>query len=150
MVVAQIKARKMSPWQSALCYTCSGMYCVGSSTCYRVVRIHIPRLPPISLSGDHRPLLQFKPSELRQDLMDVVGFHLGLSPPGVDSSFAPSRLVADEVLSDRKQLQPHEIYIGPGHFSHRWPLSQWQNPFKAGEGRRVCCNMHVGSMTKTT
>ena len=92
MVVAQIKALKISPWQSTLCYTCSGMYCVGSSTWLSSrIRIHIPRLPPISLSGDHRPLLQFKPSELRQDLMDVVGFHLGLSPPGVDSSFVPSR-----------------------------------------------------------
>ena len=67
--------------------------------------------------------------------MDVMGFHLGLSPPGVDSSFAPARLVASEVLRTRKHLQENEIYIGPGHFSHRWPLSQWQNPFRAGEGR---------------
>ena len=67
--------------------------------------------------------------------MDVMGFHLGLSPPGVDSSFAPARLVASEVLRTRKHLQENEIYIGPGHFSHRWPLSQWQNPFRAGECR---------------
>ena len=95
----------------------------------------VPRLPPISLSGDHRPLLQFEPSELRQELMDVMGFHLGLSPPGVDASFVPARLVASEVLLTRKHLQENEIYIGPGHFSHRWPLSQWQNPFRVGEGR---------------
>ena len=34
-----------------------------------------------------------------------------------------------------QRCQVNEIYIGPGRFSHRWPLSQWQNPFKAGEGR---------------
>ena len=105
----------------------------AASRGYHVTQV--PRLPPISLSGDHRPLLQFEPSELRQDLMDVMGFHLGLSPPGVDSSFVPVRLVASEVLHTRKHLQENEIYIGPGHFSHRWPLSQWQNPFRAGEGR---------------
>ena len=95
----------------------------------------IPRLPPIATSGDVRPLLPFEPSELRGDLMTVMGFHLGLSPPLEDSSHVPTRQVAVDVLRMRTRLTDGDVYIGPGHFSHRWPLTQWQNPFKAGEGR---------------
>ena len=49
----------------------------------------VPRLPPIQLSGDVRPLVQFPPQVLRSELMDVMGFHLGLKPPGVYSDFVP-------------------------------------------------------------
>ena len=41
----------------------------------------IPRLPPIATSGDIRPLLHFEPSELREDLMTVMGFHLAFRLP---------------------------------------------------------------------
>ena len=95
----------------------------------------IPRLPPINTSGDVRPLLHFEPSELREDLMNVMGFHLGLTPPREDSSHVPTRQVAFDVLQLRSQLTDMDVYIGPGHFSHRWPLTQWQNPFRTGEGR---------------
>ena len=82
-----------------------------------------------------QPLLHFEPSELREELMTVMGFHLGLSPPLEDSSHVPTRQVAVDVLQMRSHLTDADVYIGPGHFSHRWPLTQWQNPFRAGEGR---------------
>ena len=92
----------------------------------------IPRLPPIQISGDVRPLLQFPPACLRQDLMDVMGFHLGLNPPVVRSDFVPRRLVAADRLLHGKSLEKSEIYIGDGHFSHRWNPTMWSNPFKKG------------------
>ena len=67
--------------------------------------------------------------------MNVMGFHLGLSPPLEDSSHVPTRQVAVDVLQMRSRLTDEDVYIGPGHFSHRWSLTQWQNPFRAGEGR---------------
>ena len=67
--------------------------------------------------------------------MNVMGFHLGLTPPREDSSHVPTRQVAFDVLQLRSQLTDTDVYIGPGHFSHRWPLTQWQNPFRIGEGR---------------
>ena len=77
-----------------------------------------PRLPPITTSGDVRPLLHFEPSELREDLMTVMGFHLGLSPPLEDASHVPTRLVALDVSQNRPQLHEEDVYIGPGRFSH--------------------------------
>lgn len=32
----------------------------------------------------------------------------------------------DETLPD------DHVYIGPGHFSHRWPVGDWSNPFHPG------------------
>ena len=58
--------------------------------------------------------------------MNVMGFHLGLTPPREDSSHVPTRQVAFDVLQLRSQLTDMDVYIGPGHFSHRWPLTQWQ------------------------
>ena len=92
----------------------------------------VPRLPPIQLSGDVRPLVQFPPQVLRSELMDVMGFHLGLKPPGVHSEFVPRREVAADRLSLGKTLEANEIYIGQGHFSHRWNPTMWSNPFKQG------------------
>ena len=97
-----------------------------------------PRHPKVTAHHhlrDVRPLLHFEPSELREDLMNVMGFHLGLTPPREDSSHVPTRQVAFDVLQLRSQLTDMDVYIGPGHFSHRWPLTQWQNPFRTGEGR---------------
>ena len=92
----------------------------------------VPRLPPIQLSGDVRPLVQFPPQVLRSELMDAMGFHLGLKPPGVYSDFVPRREVASNRLSLGKTLESNEIYIGEGHFSHRWNPTMWSNPFKQG------------------
>ena len=71
----------------------------------------IPRLPPIATSGDVRPLLHFEPSELREDLMTVMGFHLGVSPPLEDSSYVPTRLVAVDVFQNRSHLMDEDVYI---------------------------------------
>ena len=92
----------------------------------------VPRLPPIQLSGDVRPLLHFPPDVLRSELMDVMGFHLGLKPPGVHSDFVPRREVASTRRERGKTLETNEIYIGEGHFSHRWNPTMWSNPFKKG------------------
>ena len=70
--------------------------------------LSIPRLPPIT-SGDVRPLLHFEPSELREDLMTVMGPHLGLSPPLEDSSHAPTRQVAVDVLQMRSGLTDEDV-----------------------------------------
>ena len=45
------------------------------------------------------------PDVLRSELMDVMGFHLGLKPPGVHSDFVPRREVAerDKILETNDQ-----------------------------------------------
>ena len=40
-------------------------------------------------------------------------------------------LVCPWELSSRRCPANH-IYIGPGHFSHRWPVGDWTNPFQPG------------------
>lgn len=92
----------------------------------------VPRLPPISRSGDIRPLLHFEPADLRDELMDIMGFHLGLRPPGRDSHNLPVRVEARSVVGDERSKPADVVYIGHGHFSHRWPPGKWQSPFQVG------------------
>ena len=91
----------------------------------------IPRRPPIRMSGDVRPLLQFHPGVL-SELMDIMDFHLGLQPPMVRSDFVPGREVAAIQLLQGKELAKNEGYIGDGHFPHRWTPPMWSNPFRKG------------------
>ena len=44
-----------------------------------------------------------------------------------------TRLVASEVKQMYTELPPNHVYIGPGHFSHRWQVGPWTNPFLAGQ-----------------
>ena len=90
----------------------------------------IPRLPPIHVTGDVRGLLEFPPEFLRSDLMLVTALHLGLRPHESAERGVPRRKVAAD-FSD-KVLPANHIYIGPGHFSHRWPVGDWTNPFQPG------------------
>eukprot|EP00435_Cladocopium_sp_Y103_P018485 s228_g4.t1 len=97
---------------------------------FLVERIH--RLPPISTTGDVRSLMDLDPALLRQDLMTPMALHLGLRHNQLHEDWVPARLVAAEVKSTYADLPPTHIYIGPGHFSHRWAVGPWANPFLAG------------------
>ena len=100
----------------------------------------VPRLPPICVSGDVRSLLELPPEALRQDMLPIMGFHLGLKPPGCHRDDIPMRVVAADVLSEQKALHASDVYIGPGHFSHRWPIGMWSNPFVPGrDGTLTSC-----------
>ena len=92
----------------------------------------IPRLPPVCQSGDVRSLLQFEATELRSHLMDIMGLHLGLKPPGHSGQGLARRVTAAELFAEAKSLPPNAIYIGQGHFSHRWKPSKWASPFQVG------------------
>ena len=93
----------------------------------------IPRLPPIQASGDVRPLLAWPASALRSDLMTVMALHLGLRPEEARRRGVRGRLVAADVFQSSKVLPDKHVYIGPGHFSHRWQVGPWSNPFLAGK-----------------
>ena len=93
----------------------------------------IPRLPPIQSTGDVRPLLDLDPSFLRKDLMTVTALHLGLRDKEMRRLGVPPRLEAAEVHALHKDFPPGHIYVGPGHFSHRWQVGHWANPFLAGK-----------------
>ena len=90
----------------------------------------IPRLPPIQTTGDVRGLLTFPPEVLREDLMLVTALHMGLRPELVLDRGVPLRRMASDIVD--KDLPADHIYIGPGHFSHRWPVGPWTNPFQSG------------------
>ena len=93
----------------------------------------IPRLPPIQSTGDVRPLLNLDPAFLRKDLMVVTALHLGLRDKEMRRLGVPPRLEASEVHALHRDLPPSHVYIGAGHFSHRWQVSHWSNPFLAGK-----------------
>ena len=120
----------------------------AASRGYHVTQV--PRLPPISLSGDHRPLLQFEPSELRQDLMDVMGFHLGLSPPGVDSQHGWWLVKFCRHGSTSRRMRSTSALatspIGGPFRNGRTPSEPW----RAVHPLRVSFSLHDGSMTKRT
>ena len=84
----------------------------------------IARLPPIQTS-----LLDWPASALRADLMTAMALHLGLRPAEVQQRGVPRRLVAADVFQHSSQLPDSHIYIGPGHFSHRWQVGVWNDPF---------------------
>ena len=90
----------------------------------------IPRLPPIQTTGDVRGLLAFPPEVLREDLMLVTALHMGLRPAQALDRGVPLRRVSFDIMD--KDLPMDHIYIGPGHFSHRWPVGPWTNQFQPG------------------
>ena len=92
----------------------------------------IPRLPPVCQSGDLRPLLDFEAAELRSHMTDIMGLHLGLKPPGYHGVSLASRVSAPSIYAEAKSLPSDTIYIGQGHFSHRWKPGKWSSPFQAG------------------
>ena len=83
-------------------------------------------------SGDVRALLQFEANELRSHLMDIMGLHLGLKPPGHSGQGLAMRVCAAETLAGAKSLPSDSVYIGQAHFSHRWKPSKWASPFQVG------------------
>ena len=65
--------------------------------------------------------------------MTVMALHLGLRPEEAQRRGVPSRLVAADVFQSTRTLPDKHVYIGPGHFSHRWQVGPWSNPFLAGK-----------------
>ena len=55
--------------------------------------------------------------ELRSHLMDIMGLHLGLKPPGHSGQGLAMRVCAAKTLAGAKSLPSDSIYIGQGHFS---------------------------------
>ena len=92
----------------------------------------VPRLPPVCQSGDVRSLLQFEAKDLCFHLMDIMGLHLGLRPPGHSVRGLAARVCAADIFARAKSLPPDSVYIGQGHFSHRWKPSKWTSPFQVG------------------
>eukprot|EP00438_Fugacium_kawagutii_P015959 Skav227096 [mRNA] locus=scaffold199:6515:11398:+ [translate_table: standard] len=90
--------------------------------------MRIQRMPPMQCSGDWRHLLDFPPSMLRSEAMPAVAAYLGL----LVCRDSPRRLPVSEVWSPGEPLPDHSIYIGHGHFRHRFPTTQWENPFFEG------------------
>ena len=64
--------------------------------------------------------------------MDIMGLHLGLKPPGYQGGSLASRVCAPSVYAEAKSLPADAVYIGQGHFSHRWKPGKWSSPFQAG------------------
>ena len=87
----------------------------------------IPRLPPIQTTGDLRPLQAFEPALLQ---MEVMAIHLRLRPHELRTW-----LEAAEVFYQSREPIPCHVYVGPGHFSHRWTVGAWCR------GRGEVCEM---------
>ena len=92
----------------------------------------VPRLPVLDSVGDRRHWHEFSATDIRQDMMVPVAVSLGIVPPRARKLGVPRRLVAADVLAEHKCLPVNHVYIGHGHFSHRWDLSQWESPFVIG------------------
>eukprot|EP00435_Cladocopium_sp_Y103_P036199 s845_g9.t1 len=88
----------------------------------------IQRLPPMQVSGDWRPLLQLQSSTFRVDAMAAVASYLGLTA----ASGAPVRRQVSEVWSPGEPFPANSVYIGHDHFRHRFPCTEWRNPFVEG------------------
>ena len=88
----------------------------------------IQRLPPMQVSGDWRPLLRLPSSVFRADAMPAMASYLGL----VSESNAPVRRQVSDVWSPGEQFPDNCIYIGHGHFRHRFPCTNWCSPFVEG------------------
>ena len=64
--------------------------------------------------------------------MTPMAIHLGLRSEDMRRHGVPTWLVASEVKPMYTELPPNHVSIGPGHFSHRWQVGPWTNPFLAG------------------
>ena len=94
----------------------------------------IPRLPPIMSTGDVRQLLHLDPAHIHGDTMTPMAIHLGLRSEDMRRHGVPTRLVASEVKQMYTELPPNHVYIGPGHFSHRWQVGPWTKSLPGGSG----------------
>ena len=82
----------------------------------------IPCLPTLLEMSE---VFSFPPESLRSALMLVTALRpLEASERGVPPRKAASDF-PDRILPD------NHIYIGPGHFSHRWPVGPWTNHFQS-------------------
>ncbi|CAE7449963.1 unnamed protein product, partial [Symbiodinium microadriaticum] len=93
---------------------------------YAVLRIQ--RLPPVQVSGDWRGLVKLPPKTFREDAMGLMASHVGLMP-SADSAL---RVQVQDVWQRGEPLPADVVYIGHSHFSHRLPVTCWENPFVAG------------------
>ena len=59
---------------------------------------------------------------LRSELMVAMALHLGLRNDETRQRGVPPRLVASNVFAEHSTLPEGYVYIGPGHFSHRWQV----------------------------
>ena len=90
--------------------------------------LRIQRLPPVQPSGDWRGLLTLPAETFRADSMALMAAHVGLSPyPG-----SATCVQVQAVWVRDKPLPCDVVYIGHSHFSHRLPVTCWENPFVAG------------------
>ena len=92
----------------------------------------ISRLPPIEPSGDRRSWLAMPSRAFRRDAMTPVALFTGLYPPEAAQHGVPRRTQAADVLVKGQPLPEDVMYVGYGHFSHRWPCTKWRCPFEVG------------------
>ena len=62
--------------------------------------------------------------------MLVTALRLGLRPHETVQRGVLQQKVATDFRDET--LPDDHVYIGPGHFSHRWPVGDWSNPFHPG------------------
>lgn len=90
--------------------------------------LRIQRMPPMQTASEWRPLLDLPAETFRQWSMPALASFLGLSL--LKSS--PRRVPVSDVWGPGQSLPPASVYIGHGHFSHRLPCTEWENPFLEG------------------
>ena len=67
----------------------------------------IPRLPMLDSVGDRRHWHEFSSANIWEDMMVPLAVSLGIRPSRARQA-------------ERKSLSDSHVYIGHGHFSHRW------------------------------
>lgn len=64
-------------------------------------------------------------------------FSFGVETTRIIHGVATFQSSGSVVLDSSKTFSEDHIYIGNGHFSHRWQCTEWQNPFIAGRNCSV-------------
>eukprot|EP00439_Symbiodinium_sp_Y106_P071421 s3508_g12.t2 len=90
--------------------------------------LRIQRFPPTQTSNDWRGLLKLPPQSFRADSMAMMATHVGLCPCAGGST----RVQVQDVWHRGEALPADAVYISHSHFSHRLPVTCWENPFLAG------------------
>ena len=128
------------PYQEEAEYTACLAFHIAVSASWWACRLgkaklSVPRAPPVEQVGDRIGWLQLDPRATREWMMLPMALALGLEVT------RQPRQVALLNLPTRRRMPPRlgvcltadEIYIGPGHHSHRQRTTKWASPFFPGQ-----------------
>ncbi|CAE7559557.1 unnamed protein product [Symbiodinium natans] len=88
-----------------------------------------PRMPWTDTSSDRRWLTDDTCGTTSTLMAEAVSLYSGVPSSRSD---VPVRAQADQVYRNSDDLPHDHIYVGAGHFSHRWLTTCWRNPFLLG------------------